>query len=257
MITAELIIGRIVDWATAEPPIERLLLVGSRTRAEPPDDLADFDVQIYSRTTELYTCDDTWLRKIALPWVCVHDEYAEGDVKVPTRLAIFDGGVKVDFAFYPAGVTSAGVRAGLPHRTLLEKRAAARLETPLAPAQVSGEVPTEAEFRRLVDEFWFEAYHVAKYLVRNELWLAKSRDWGTKQLLLRMIDWHERTSRGNGCDIQFEGHRDAFSQDTWQSLYGTFSGFSRDETWRATVATIRLFQRLAADVGHHAGECRA
>lgn len=49
MITAELIIGRIVDWATAEPPIERLLLVGSRTRAEPPDDLADFDVQIYSR----------------------------------------------------------------------------------------------------------------------------------------------------------------------------------------------------------------
>ena len=57
------------------------------------------------------------------------------------------------------------------------------------------ERPAESEFRRVVEEFWLEAYHVAKYLARDELWLAKERDWATKRFLATMIGSPEILSR--------------------------------------------------------------
>lgn len=248
MSTAEQVLRNVVAWATGEPNVRRLVLVGSRARAEPPDDLADIDLQVYVDTSQPYTQDDAWLPKIGQPWLCVRDEYSDGDLTVPTRLVIFERGVKVDFAFYPAGVMSDGLRTGLAHRILLDKDAVGRNGATETSSPGQREMPSEREFRRVVDEFWFEAYHVGKYLARNELWLAKSRDWATKQLLRRMIEWHEHIARGHVQDIYCDGRRAAFSTDTWEALYETFSGFAREDSWRGTLTTISLFQRLAADV---------
>lgn len=248
MSAAEQILSSVVTWATRDANVRRLVLVGSRARAEPCDDLADIDVQAYVDACEPYTRDDAWLLQIGQPWVCVRDEYSDGELTIPTRLVIFKGGVKVDFAFYPSGAVSDGIRSGLAHRVLLGKdtddlgvaTAASSPARPVAPGQ--------AEFRRVMDEFWFEAYHVAKYLARGELWLAKSRDWATKQLLWRMVEWHEECARGHARETWSEGRSAAVSKDTWEALHGTFSAFAREESWRATLATIGLFERLAADV---------
>jgi len=69
---------------------------------------------------------------------------------------------------------SGGIRAGLAHRVLVDKDAAFAHEA-VGPPLVRPELPADAEFRRVVDEFWFEAYHVAKYLARDELWRTKLR----------------------------------------------------------------------------------
>jgi aminoglycoside 6-adenylyltransferase len=248
MITPGHMLSQIVAWATRETNVRRLILVGSRARVECPDDLADIDVQVYAETSDPYTSDDTWLTTIAAPWLCVRDEYIDGDVTVPTRLVIFESGVKVDFAFYPARVMSEGVRTGLPHRILLDKDRGDRCAAATASRPIPPALPDELEFRQLVEEFWFEAYHVAKYLTRDELWLAKSRDQATKRFLWRMIEWHEQIARGHAPDPCGEGRRASVSEDTWAALDATFSGFGRDESWSAMLATTRLFQRLSAEI---------
>jgi len=63
------------------------------------------------------------MAEIGQAWLCMPDEYSEAGLSIPTRLVIFEGGVKVDFAFYPVGIASEGVRAGLAHRILLNKDA--------------------------------------------------------------------------------------------------------------------------------------
>jgi aminoglycoside 6-adenylyltransferase len=244
---ADRILGKVVTWATREANVRRLLLVGSRARTAPPDDLADIDVQVYARTHEPYTRDDAWLSGIGRTWVWVPDEYSDGDIAVPTRLVIFDGGVKVDFAFYPAGAVSSGVGAGLPHRVLVEKDGSDRGPAAGAQSPRGFDRPSEAEFARVVREFWFEEYHVAKYLARNELWLAKARDWATKELLLKMIGWHERIVRGRGHEMADAGRRVGMSEDVWAELDRTFARFEREEAWEAAAATMRLFRRLATE----------
>ena len=248
MTRADEFLSNVITWATRDACVRRLLLVGSRARTTPLDDLADFDLQVYVETNERYTQDQDWLSAIGRIWVCVPDEYSDGDIQVPTRLVIFDGGMKVDFAFYPVGHVSTGVSAGLPYRILLDKDLAGGPHGTTSVQWKQRPVPNELAFRRLVEEFWFEAYHVAKYLARKELWLAKSRDWATKRFLLTMIDWHEQIARGRVHEVNCVGQRSCVSPDTWEALYRTFGAFEREESWRAALATMSLFRRLAAEV---------
>jgi aminoglycoside 6-adenylyltransferase len=247
------LLPRLVVWASQDANIRRLVLVGSRARDAAPDELADIDLQVYARTPDGYTGDEGWLSGIGRPWLCVRDEYVDEGHRVPTRLVLFDQGVKVDFAFYPADAVSAGIRAGLAHRILLDKDGAAggaRTE-PFAP--VHDRRPSEAEFSRAVEEFWFETYHVAKYLARDELWLAKSRDWATKQFLLRMIGWHEQVALGRPHDADSAGKRRSMNTDTWETLHDVFARFGREESWRAMFSSMDLFRRLATRVAETLG----
>lgn len=231
------LLRKIIGWAESDPDIRRLLLVGSRAREANPDELADVDVQVYSQRPDRFTDDQRWLSDLGDVAVCVRDEYADGIVRVPTRLVVFTTGAKIDFAFYPAGALSTGIRAGLPYRTLVDKdpgdpaASAIGMRRAVAP-------PDATEFRRVVDEFWFEAYHVAKYGARGEMWLAAERDWATNQFLLRMICWHERYVRGRIIDQDDEGKRATMADDTWQGLQRSLADFD---------SRMDLFRRLATE----------
>jgi aminoglycoside 6-adenylyltransferase len=233
----------LTGWAEEDANIRRLVLVGSRAQPNAPDDLADVDVQVYCDSQARFTHEDGWLADIGQVWLSVSDEYRDVGVHVSTRLVIFDGGVKVDFAFYPAGPVSR-TTLGLPHRVLVEKDVVRRA---IPPPGEAPDPPAVDAFRRVVDEFWFEAYHVAKYLARGELWLAKSRDWATKQWLAQMIDWHERVAGGRVPHAHAAGTRAAIGDETWQWLRGTFGAFDAEESWQALYATMSLFRRLAVE----------
>ena len=253
MTAAARILDRMVAWAGADPNVRALVLVGSRAGPPPPDDLADIDVQVYAREREPFTTSDAWISEIGSPWLCVSDDYAEGGIAVPTRLVIFEGGAKADFAFYPAGAVSAAIETRRPHRTLVDKdRAFDRSGSGTRRARQSTP-PGAGEFRRVVEEFWFEAYHVAKYLVRGELWLAKSRDWAAKRFLLRMIAWHEAFVCGQLRDVDFTGARSTMSAETWEALQRTSAGSDREASWDATVAMMELFRRLAEETAPSLG----
>lgn len=243
MNPADRLIERAVAWARDHEDIRRLVLVGSRAELVQPDELADVDLQVYTTNAAAFTDDARWLSQFGAPVVCVRDRYFDGPVHVPTRLVIFEDAVKVDFAFYPAGTTSSGIRHGRPHVILIDKDPAPDIAATHDFDKV--DPPQEEEFRRVVEEFWFEAWHVAKYLARGELWLAKMRDWATKQFLLTMIGWHDRFAEARSIDPDAEGTRDAIEPSTWRTLHRAFTGFERDDTWRGTTVTMELFREVA------------
>jgi aminoglycoside 6-adenylyltransferase len=253
MNAAEQILSNAVKWASGQDNVRCLVLVGSRARSVAPDGLADIDLQVYAENNEPYTRRDAWLTEIGEVWLSVPDQYADGDIVVSTRLVIFNCGVKVDFAFYPAGSTSHDVRTGLPHRILVDKDVGARPDKAGYVASERSDPPGESEFLRDVEEFWFEVYHVAKYLVRDELWLAKERDWAAKHFLLNVIGWHGRIVQRRAYHASHAGQRAAVGDDTWAILPQTFCGFEREEGWEALIATTKLFRRLAKDVADAIG----
>ena len=92
---------KIVTWAKAEKEIKVLILTGSRARDEEVDELSDYDYSIFCSSYETYVKNDEWLKSIGKVWVCVHEKKEiEGRI-FPTRLVIFEGGIKVDFSFLP------------------------------------------------------------------------------------------------------------------------------------------------------------
>lgn len=253
--TPDGILSGIVAWCERQVDVRALILTGSRAREE-WDDLSDFDVEMYVRNSKPYIESDRWMSEIKPVWVYLP---LEDDMGYPTRLVIFDGGVKVDFSIYPVSLLEQNIvdkRLGPPYsrgyRVLLDKDSMTDKLSATSQQPPHSEQPGQRDFDNLVGEFWFEAYHVAKYLRRQDLWTAKFRDWGLKQLVLKTIEWYEKTVRGWNYDTHHDGIRmkEWIEPTIWDRVNKTFARFDVTDSWRALDETTALFRDLAGSVAN-------
>jgi aminoglycoside 6-adenylyltransferase len=249
-------LSRIVGWASDRDDIRTVILTGSRARNDGRvDEDSDYDVELFTTDLRLYETDTAWMAEIGRVWVYLALELPT-DARYRMRLVVFDGGHKVDFGFAPTVVLDEMVARrsvsdiyNRGYRVLLDKdgRAAALPRaTGTSPARA---LPTEAEFRAAVAEFWFEAFHIPKLIDRNDLWVVKMRDWTMKRLLLEMIEWHAVAGRGPTHDVWHIGTRleEWAAGDVWVRLHDVFGLFGKRHAWRALIATTSLFRDVSKE----------
>jgi aminoglycoside 6-adenylyltransferase len=196
---------------------------------------------------------------IGAVWVYLPFQNERG---LPTRLVIFDGGLKADFTICPVAALADGVRArGLAplyergYRVLVDKDGMAGHLPAASLKPAASAPPTEEAFTSIVREFWFEVYHVAKYLKREDLWAVKYRDWKTKELLLTMLEWYEKTLHGSDYQTEHLGIRmkEWVGPEMWARLMGAFGHFDAADSWRALDVTVELFRRVAQETASRLG----
>jgi aminoglycoside 6-adenylyltransferase len=227
-------------------------LSGSYAQARPTaDELSDLDIALYVTDIKPLAESDGWMNEIAGVWMYLPLFDDDGH---HTRLVIFEGGRKVDFMLLPASTLEAAVQEqplsdvfARGYKVLVDKDGlAAKLPSPTyrAPSEAK---PSQEEFTALVEEFWFEAYHVAKYIARDDLWAVKFRDWTTKELLLKMIEWYEKSTHGWNYDTWHIGVRMKrwAEPEIWERLHETFAHFEGEDSSHALRATMALFRELA------------
>lgn len=246
------ILIRIIEWAEREKHIRALILVGSRAGKESVDEFADFDIGVFAETHLPYTQNNQWLFDIWKIWVYVPEKFYRKNEIVRTRLVIFEDGIKVDFAFYGLHVLDEladSDELNVGFKVLLDKDGTTKELKPASFEKLKRAKPTETEFVNRVNEFWFETYYAAKYLKRDELWLAKFIDCNLKKFLLEVIEWHEQSKHDWNYETYYSGKamKSWASADTWESLHQTFARFDSDDSWRSLFATMNLFRQLALE----------
>ncbi|MVO85189.1 aminoglycoside adenylyltransferase [Streptomyces sp. p1417] len=247
------IAGRVSAWARSRPDVRAVLRTGSRARDDGTvDAFSDHDIELYTTDVARYEDDGTWVEEFGPVVVQVG---LEGPWENPARLVLFEDGTKADFQVVPVERLALLADEGLDdlHQRgyeVLWEREGATAALPPASGTVQAELPDAEEFDELCAEFWFEIAHLPRCLARGELWVAKSRDWTTKELLESMIEWHALSLRGAGHDVWYGGTRMQrwTDPDTWESLPQIFGGFAADDALRAARATADLFSRLAREV---------
>jgi aminoglycoside 6-adenylyltransferase len=250
---------KLVRWARDEDNIRAVALIGSRARIDcPADEWADLDVIILARDPEPYWATTDWLCNVGIPWLTFVEPTPDGNGF--ERRVLFEGGLDVDFApdpvagfermldqgFAPdiADMVRRGVRFLVDKDGLSERLQDAQVDPP-APS-----VPAEREFLNLVHDFWFHTVWTGKHLRRGELWRAKSCcDTYLKGLLLRMLEWHARASRGPHTDTWMGGRflEDWADPRALADLPAAFARYEKQDIWRALEATMDLFHRLAVE----------
>ena len=253
-MTSDQFLDGIVAWAGDEFPIRALLLEGSMAEPEGADDMSDYDINAFVTTHEPYTGTDEWMSGLGDVTVYVPALGTHNGEQYPTRLIIFRDGRKADFSFLSMSILES-YRESLPdqydagYRVLLDKDGILEgLREPGYRAFRAGK-PTEEEYLQCVREFWFEVYHVAKYLSRNDLWVAKFRDWSAKEHLLKMIEWNSRARNNWDYRTHPEGKRLHSWTDyrTWEELHRCFGRFDAKDSWEALLSTCRLFSVTARE----------
>ncbi|MBK0417223.1 aminoglycoside 6-adenylyltransferase [Chromobacterium haemolyticum] len=248
-----------IAWAQQRPDVDALILTGSFARDDGSADIhSDLDLEIIGPTPATLADNDGWLRDIG-PLLTVL-RLGEGQAW-PTRLSIYADGVKIDFTLAGPARLQAMRELGLDplyqrgYRVLLDKTGVAQglpapHGRPAAPA-----LPCEEHFRERVEEFWFEAFHIPKYLARGELFVVKFRDWTMKELLLEMLEWHALSRPGTAADCWHISTRLQHwaEPEHWQALHQAFGRFDAADAERAFHATLRLYSQVAREVAARAG----
>jgi aminoglycoside 6-adenylyltransferase len=255
------ILDRVIEWTNNENSIRTVILEGSHV-AGVANRFSDYDLALFCTSYDLYIKDEGWLSNIGNVWVCVHEKLQRGDRTFPTRLVIFEGGTKVDFAFYTMDILHGLVHGkSLPeeyargYSVLVDKDSlAVTLPTPIQKERPSKK-PSEREFQRIINEFWFEAYHVAIYLKRGDLWSVKFRSAAMNAFLLTVIEWEAQARLGWSQTTPPHGKRMASWVDrgTWEALQKVFAHFDADDSWHALFHALELFRHLSVGLSQQLG----
>jgi aminoglycoside 6-adenylyltransferase len=250
------ILDQAIEWAESDDLIRAVILVGSHAERRPTDELSDYDLSIFCTDTAPFVNNCGWLEDIAPVWVSIPEQFTFLETIIPTRLAIFEHGYKVDFAFYPMKILDMLASIQLPdefnmgYKVLIDKdQLTNRIPQPTYEG-FNENKPNEQDFHNLVNEFWFEVYHVAKYLRREDLWSVQFRLSSIHHhILLKMICWNEAAKH----DFHYSTHpigkrlHDWISEDTWKALHQVFPHFDVNDGWDALNNTITLFKKLSQE----------
>jgi aminoglycoside 6-adenylyltransferase len=249
-----------IAWAASQPALRAAIAVGARERADPPpDEWSDLDWMLFLANRDDYAAQSKWLDSIGEVWVALLSHIPTGD---PEWLVTYSGGYNVDFVLLDTGSLEWLARADpLPepfargYRVLVDKDGLAAQISPAAGKPPALALPTAEQFSQVVSAFWYTAYYIAKQLSRGELFVAKVRDGNLKEPIMQMLAWQSLATRGGSVDIWHMGR----FIDRWadpQALAGlpaTFAHYDAPDSWRALLASLALFRRLALETAARLG----
>ena len=243
----------VVSWARHEDAVRAVVITGSLARADgTTDEYSDLDAQIISTDIKRYTDDDSWLDGLGEVWIRF-----PLFLDVPYRLVWFADGIKIDFQF----ITPESVRAQANGGTLsdeyqrgylvaLDKDALYR-DLPPSPRIFPPPEPPDADaINATINEFWFEAIHVAQFIRRREFWVAKYRDWTMKRMLLRLLEWQARATKGHQLNTWLLGKRIRCwtDDDTYAEIERIWTRWDATDMWDGLLAQLTLCRRLSREL---------
>jgi aminoglycoside 6-adenylyltransferase len=244
-----------VSWARTVEDIRAAFIVGSRARNDhPADEWSDMDIIFFTSKQNYYLSNNEWLNNFGDICTSFVSETVGGD---PECLTLFDGGWQVDFVIHTADnldqivknkIIPSNFYRGV--KVLIDKDHVAHEIMPQYSKAPQGNFLSEDKFLQTINMFWFITLYTAKQILRNELWVVKVRDGNLKELLLQMIEWHEKTVNGVEYDTWHAGRFlcEWASKETQVELLNSFGHFDRNDSWKALMATITLFKRLSHEI---------
>lgn len=248
--------NELVAWAAARPEVRIILVAGSQARQiRPADEYSDLDVSLYvlgehEQEGNVYL---QWMRDFAPIWMVL--EAHHDDAK--SWLILYQGAIKVDLAVVPITTLQPLINEQRlwddlqrGYQVLLDKDGtAAQLPPPQPFAPPPYVPPTQAQFMKQVEGYFYGAVYVSKQLKRGNLWKAKWADQIQQKMLLDMLEWHTHAIHKDPVDTYYRGDfmHDWVSASTWQELHRVFAHFDAEDSWSALFAAISLFTRLTEE----------
>ena len=257
---------RFAEWASAQPAIQAVIVVGSRARSDhSADQWSDLDLVVLAGETTAYLNDTAWLNTFGSVQAAISNSFGQHDRE---WIVLYADGCKIDVAFLTidpiATPTLQAMLEAFPYpnvlqrgvRVLIDKADHDTANTELRlPPLVASHLPTQAEYMALINGMWLGAVKVAKFTRRNDLWRAKQLcDGEMKQHLLTMLEW-QAAAQEDQRDIWYEGRflNEWADSQALAELPHTFAAYKGEDILRALFAMLDLFRTQAREVADRLG----
>lgn len=255
------ILEHIVRWSESREDIRLILMGGSRAYpGRAPDELSDYDIEVYTRTPERYSENEEWINEfgtILVRWPR-HPAPTHSDHWI-TQLVIYEDGLRIDFQI--TSVDTAAARGSHPldngYVVLLDKDGLARSFPSPTYRKYLNRSPTEDQFIDRINAFFWDITYVAKALLRNELNYARfSLDSDIRfNQLLPLLEWYVGVTKGWDVPTGKFGRWLGESVDppAWRQYESTFADSSPEAQWAAMDAAVALVRHLGSRIAKELG----
>ena len=259
------VLDRLATWVNGRDSIRAMIMSSSRTRPGGPVDLlSDYDIILAVTDPERYAKNHDWVYDYGAPMVRWGDQHELYGLTATFLGVVYADGIKIDYTIWPdALLERVAAQPALPdeldvgYRVLVDKDGrTAGWKPPTYCAHIPSP-PTEAEYRALVEEYWWDATYVAKSLWRDELLFAKfCLDYDMKLVaMLRMLEWRMEVDQGWSVKpgVWGRGLKRLLPAGIWPELASAYVGPGSEDNWEALFRQGALFRRVAKEVGDALG----
>ncbi len=238
--------------------VQCAILTGSRaSKQQKIDFLSDFDIQLFVSDLEIFRKDDAWIEKfdrVMIRWPLKPGPTF--DRNWITRLVLFQDELRIDFQitltdYFDAGKYDAGFQVLIDRVGLTSN-----IPTPRF-LEFNTEKPGCEEFETLINEFWWDATYVAKYLWRKEIPYAKYildtslRYKHLHTLLKWQIGFRNNWSVNPG--IHEKNLKLYIDKKTWNTYKETYAGTNIEDNWNALFRIFEIASKMAQRLGSEMG----
>jgi aminoglycoside 6-adenylyltransferase len=242
----------VLAWAEARNDVRLVLRTGSRARPNAlVDAFSDHDLELFVLDPSAFAKGKSWSDDIAptvISWSTPVDEENH-----TTRLALFEGGHKIDFQVFHTSRLTEMAADGLDddhergYDVLLDKDQVADRLPPPSYTSTRNLVPAQGDLEDVATEFWWEAAQIPGDVVRGDLWVLKFRDWTMKEQLLTLMEWEAFGRHQGSQNVGYygKGLRLWGNPTLYDQLPAIFTGFDETDSLRGLNASAELFMRLS------------
>ncbi|WP_455222120.1 aminoglycoside 6-adenylyltransferase [Kaarinaea lacus] len=258
MRTESEVLAQFDKWAQVDENIRTAILAGSRANPKARlDFLSDYDIALYVTNLKPFHESDDWLRtfgSILVRWPLVPRSTFNSNWL--TRLVFFEDGVRVDFQITDAKHIEPNTYDN-GYRVLVDKDGLTETLNEPTFTKFNIKKPSKTQYATLINDFWWDATYVPKYLVRDELPFAKYMldNELRYSYLHQVLEWYigceQDWAVNTGCHGKW--FKRYLEKETWSEYQSTYAGSGIEENWSAFFRLIELFRKLGKGVAERLG----
>jgi aminoglycoside 6-adenylyltransferase len=259
------VINRLIKWGKQRREVRAMLLTSSRARpGAGTDAFSDWDVILVAEDIKPYRENESWLEDFGKVLVVYRDPIVmRFGFKKFIYVTQYDNGLKMDFTLWPVGLLKrmAGMKK-LPkyiddgYEVLFDKDGLTKGMKPPSYKAFMLKPPTEAEYLKLVEEFFSDVPYAVKQIRRGDIFFLNFTIYFMRDVKLRqMLEWQVEIEHGWSLKSAYygKGLQKYCNPEIIKEIKNTLSRTSIEGDWEALFRIIKLFGAIARKVGKGLG----
>lgn len=245
------VLDEILEFAKRDDNIRAVILQGSLANPiDRIDELSDLDPLFYVKDISKLSEDDQWLEQFGNIITRLYDEFtSEDNIKSYIRMVIYEDGLKVDFGLAPLALIK-DINDLMFYKVLLDKDGMIKTIKVETEEKFYPKKPTDLEFQKVINGFFWDITYIAKSLHREEMYFAKFMFENMNKTIRKLLSWHLGILNNWEVNIGLEGRylKTLLTDDLWNKVLATFSGSNVEENWKAVYAMCSLVRELGNNI---------
>lgn len=242
----------IIDKAKTDSRIRAVLLNGSRANQKlSPDSLQDFDIVYLVHQMDTFIADSSWTSIFGekIIWQLPDErELSDSDEKKSHSfhyLMLFKDGNRIDLTLFPIEKFKMDFIPDSLTVVWLDKDNLFENIPPASDIDYHIQRPSEKEFKRVCNEFWWVSTYIAKGLIRNEISYVRAIMEGpVRKMFLKMTDWYIGIKTEFSISTGMHGKylKQYLSEGEYYMILKTFPDAKIRNVWNALFIMTGMFK---------------